>query len=51
MYTASLDTIFNNGTFEFVAKADTKGSKILFGKWVFDIKKDKNGIILRFKAR
>ena len=38
-------------TWEYVPEAEAKGRKLVGSTWAFDIKRNKNGVLTRFKAR
>ncbi|GJR52477.1 retrovirus-related pol polyprotein from transposon TNT 1-94 [Tanacetum coccineum] len=43
------DALIKNGTWSFVPRAST--TNVVDGKWVYRLKRDKNGAIIRYKAR
>ncbi|GKG03700.1 retrovirus-related pol polyprotein from transposon TNT 1-94, partial [Tanacetum coccineum] len=43
------DALMKNGTWSLVPSAST--TNVVDGKWVYRLKRDKNGVIIRYKAR
>jgi len=48
---AELDGVRSKATWVLVDQPDDKRTKILRSKWVYDLKIDNDGYVLRFKAR
>ncbi|GJY44007.1 putative RNA-directed DNA polymerase [Tanacetum coccineum] len=46
---AEYDALMKNGTWSLVPRAST--TNVVDGKWVYRLKRDKNGAIIRYKAR